>query len=949
MHRGAAMHRALPLAAIAAVFATPSPARAQVAVSDPSFVVEVLNTGAGTISIEFDASGRMYVAEKQGRLLLFAPNGSGGFSAPIVVADLRATVAADQESGLLGMALDPSFASNRFIYLFYTTAADQRLTRITVDASYAAMVPGSELILVSGFPRTVTYHKAGDIHFHPNDPDNIYIALGDDNDRSGAQDLTRYAGKMLRVNRTNGQGIVTNPFQDGNMNSVRSRIWAIGFRNPFRFTFRASSDAMYVSENGNSTDRISIVRMGSNGAWSTAGDNGGFLNPPDPNHHVMTTDVPSTVGIAIAESGAFTDPANPNSPTIYAGNYVQRRIRRWRLTGSGFDTLTPIAQDNGAAFATNINPIDLQFGPDGALYVSSTNGGEATSGYQLLRIRRTNGAPPIASFTTSPSPARGPPPLSVAFTDTSHDPDGTIAARSWSFGDNTTSTAQNPTHTYANAGTYTVALTVTDNSLQQATAQTTVTVSAGTTLTLSGRIVDGTNLNDQNITFATELRLYRLDGVTPLSNTSAIPVSNGNISATVSIELNEPGLVISAGETGGLIAAYRAVTVPLNATSASASLTYYLSSTAVRGRITDTRGAGAITDVTVARGSPGTPYSVAGGTITSDDFGWYYVAIRPGTAGTSFYFNVASNVGRATYVPNSFNTTVANNALVVRDVTVGLQNGGLVCDDLSAIADTPNVDYATRLQPILDARCTGCHNSSSGQNGGLILDGDSWPRLVNAISTSVPGKLLVEPSSSVHSFLFEKINCNDPQRGTRMRPADPIPAQEQALFRSWIAQGAPRQASSAQPAQTPWQSNANGTLMTNVAQNSAGGYHFTPLRAGRITAIGGYFNGTKIVRLFDRTSGALLAEATVTSANGWAYAAINPVHVNANSGYTIAVYLAGSGGSARTNTAVFPRAYGDIRIDAGTAVGTAQNASARPTQSMSNNVPGQPDLQFVPD
>ena len=52
---------------------------------------------------------------------------------------------------------------------------------------------------------------------------------------------------------------------------------------------------------------------------------------------------------------------------------------------------------------------------------------------------------------------------------------------------------------------------------------------------------------------------------------------------------------------------------------------------------------------------------------------------------------------------------------------------------------------------------------------------------------------------------------------------------------------------------------------------------------------------------------------------------------------------------ARTNTAAFPRAYGDIRIDAGTAVGTAQNASARPTQSMSNNVPGQPDLRFVPD
>src|SRR6185436_622618 len=65
--------------------------------------------------------------------------------------------------------------------------------------------------------------------------------------------------------------------------------------------------------------------------------------------------------------------------------------------------------------------------------------------------------PPVAAFTNSCTD------LACSFSDGSTDPDGTIASRSWMFGDGGTSSATNPTHTYAAAGTYTVALTVTDN------------------------------------------------------------------------------------------------------------------------------------------------------------------------------------------------------------------------------------------------------------------------------------------------------------------------------------------------------------------------------------------------------------------------------------------------------------------------------------------------------
>jgi hypothetical protein len=108
---------------------------------------------------------------------------------------------------------------------------------------------------------------------------------------------------------------------------------------------------------------------------------------------------------------------------------------------------------------------------------------------------------------------------------------------------------------------------------------------------------------------------------------------------------------------------------------------------------------------------------------------------------------------------------------------------------------------------------------------------------------------------------------------------------------------------------------ADGSLSTNIGWDYNMGYAFTPNKTIVVTALGGFFNGTKTVYLYDRTNGAVLASASVTAANGWAYATILPVTLLVGNPYSVGVYLAGSGAAYRTGMAAMPRALTDATID----------------------------------
>ena len=359
--------------------------------SVPNIVREDVFEGAGMTTIKFGPAGRLYAAEKRGRVMVARRNPDGSYAKPNVVVDLRGSVEWKGESGLLGLALDPDFATNRHLYLFYTTADDQRLVRYTLDGGYEK-VTGTPTVVLGGLPRTATVHKAGDIQFHPRDRDNVYVAIGDDTQPPLAQSLTTYNGKLLRVHKATGVGVASNPFATTNLDTVRSRIWSLGHRNPFRFAFHPNSpvaDALYVSENGENTDRVSFVRMGANGNWRD-GKDAGFLTPTDPKHKVMTQIAPaSLVGIAIARGGPFADPAFPGSDVLVVANWG-RAIHRYRLTGPNLDSVVPIAADKGKPLAAELasGGVHLAFGPDGALYTTICAPEESPFG-QVFRLRFT--------------------------------------------------------------------------------------------------------------------------------------------------------------------------------------------------------------------------------------------------------------------------------------------------------------------------------------------------------------------------------------------------------------------------------------------------------------------------------------------------------------------------------------------------------------------------------
>jgi glucose/arabinose dehydrogenase len=373
------------------VLCVASPARAATV---PAGFTDTLVAGdlSNATAMAVAPDGRVFVCQ-QGGALRVVKNG-----ALLATPFLTVAVNASGERGLLGVAFDPNFNTNNYVYVYYTTAAapiHNRVSRFTASGDVA--VAGSETVLLDLDNLTgATNHNGGAMHFGPDGK--LYVAVGENATPSNSQTLANLLGKMLRIN-ADGTIPPDNPFF--NTAAGRNRaIWAVGLRNPYTFNFQPGTGRMFINDVGqNAVEEINDGIAGSNYGWPTCEGscaNPNFRNPLFQYGHGFT----STTGCAIT-GGAFYNPQTQQFPASYAGKYFFADFcSNWiRLFDPSNSTATDFA--SGAS-----SPVDLQVSSDGSLYYlqRGANG-------QLRRIQYPAGQTPpsIVSHPQSRSVAAGQP------------------------------------------------------------------------------------------------------------------------------------------------------------------------------------------------------------------------------------------------------------------------------------------------------------------------------------------------------------------------------------------------------------------------------------------------------------------------------------------------------------------------------------------------------------
>jgi len=251
-------------------------------------------------TIAFLPGGRMLVAEKSGKVWSVL----NGARYPTPLWQGEAEVLNESDRGLLGVAVDPHYVTNHFIYLLYSVDPDSdgvddndnafgRLTRYTVSFADSNTVDYASRKVLLG----VTWpdgpvsdspgHTEDDLQWGADG--SLFVSTGDgagyDSVDAGGHDPTCYgpgrtspledigafrsqwigslAGKILRINPETGEGYPDNPFWNGDPRSVQSRVWCYGLRNPFRFTVRPGSGSSLPSDHNPGTLYIGDV------GWNT--------------------------------------------------------------------------------------------------------------------------------------------------------------------------------------------------------------------------------------------------------------------------------------------------------------------------------------------------------------------------------------------------------------------------------------------------------------------------------------------------------------------------------------------------------------------------------------------------------------------------------------------------------------------------------------------------------
>lgn len=250
------------------------------------------------------------------------------------------------ETGLLGIALDPDFVVNRYIYAYYTfgsNIADARNRVVRVRERVR-----EEEILLDNIPAG-WIHNGGILAFGPDKT--LYIGVGVDNERKAqAQDLTFLGGKVLRIN-PDGTIPQDNPFPG-------SPVYSYGHRNIFGLAFHPQTGRLYIGDVGpDANDEINIIEPGGNYGWPEVmgqSSNPKFVNPI----HTYTPVITPTQSVFVGHD-------------LYFGSYNQGSVHKLTLADEKFDL---VAKDEVVYQGKPFGVLGVFHSPDAKFYITRPEG-----------------------------------------------------------------------------------------------------------------------------------------------------------------------------------------------------------------------------------------------------------------------------------------------------------------------------------------------------------------------------------------------------------------------------------------------------------------------------------------------------------------------------------------------------------------------------------------------
>ena len=330
------------------------------------FTVRVVANGLdGLTALDVLPDGRVLVCEQPGRVRVIDQGRL--IDTPVV----SLPVDSYWERGVIGVTHDPEFPKHPYLYVCWVAKKPyphHRISRFTMKGN--GVVKGSEKVLLVGDDQTKmggnvpAGHQGGALHFGPDGK--LYIAIGEQTSGLPSQRLDTFLGKILRIN-PDGSIPSDNPLRAKTKGKYQA-IWAYGCRNPFTFAIRKSDGLMLINDVGGKHEEINVGRAGANYGWPVV-EHGNL-----PQYKTAPFDGPIHWYPQSSLNGGDFSPQNSDSQGPMWPSLWQDRFFFADYQHGWIRTIDPKTPRKATTFVSGIRqPVDLQFAPDGSLYVLLRN------------------------------------------------------------------------------------------------------------------------------------------------------------------------------------------------------------------------------------------------------------------------------------------------------------------------------------------------------------------------------------------------------------------------------------------------------------------------------------------------------------------------------------------------------------------------------------------------